>query len=266
MEEESKKGMTGRKIAFLSIAAFFLVIVLYYTVMALIAPAVKIARLNEEYGYKPAENTTIDERIFSDSAFVRLNREKAFNQACIKLAESDSLCLVLNLHDSLAILEINGVGVHTARLSSISVSKVFNNADEYAVTSILSAPFTVSKDYSTIRKEPLMIKTAPKDTSEYKPDILPDTAKVEAVNYMLEMENGFRLYVYQQNDDEKKGGLRRYFFDVNDRLKNIAAIFGSIFAFRVPDYHPAIRVRMDRKDARIIYRALPRNGQIAVYR
>jgi calcineurin-like phosphoesterase family protein len=110
-----------------------------------------------------------------------------------------------------------------------------------------------------------MIKIAPKDTSEYKPDILPDTSRIEAVNFMMEMENGFRLYVYQQNDEEG-GGLRKYFFDVNDRFKNIAAIFGKILVFKVPEYHPAIRIKMERADARIIYRALPRHGQIAIYR
>jgi len=32
-----------------------------------------------------------------------------------------------------------------------------------------------------------MIKMAPKDTSEYKPDIMPDTSITEPVNYILEM-------------------------------------------------------------------------------
>jgi hypothetical protein len=265
MAEEIKQEPGTVKIAVNAIVALFILVVLYYSIMALISPSVKISAINSEFGYKPAENTEIDERIFSDSTFVRLNRDKSYNQARITMAETDSICLALNLSDSTAILEINGVEVHRARLSHIRMSKVLTKADEYALSSMLSAPFTIREDFSTIKKEPLMIKIAPKDTSEYKPDILPDTSRIEAVNFMMEMENGFRLYVYQQNDEEG-GGLRKYFFDVNDRFKNIAAIFGKILVFKVPEYHPAIRIKMERADARIIYRALPRHGQIAIYR
>jgi len=266
MEEEIKQETGKMRMVISAVAVFFLLIVIYYTIMALISPSVRISAINSEFGYIPPENTTIDERIFSDSAFVRLNRDMAFTKARIAMAGTDSICLALNLSDSTAILEINGVEVHRAKLSYLHISKVIKKADEYAVSSMLAVPFTIKEDFSTIKKEPLMIKIAPKDTSEYKPDILPDTARIEAVNYMFEMDNGFRLYVYQQNHEEGGGGLRRYFFDVNDRFKNIAAIFGKILIFRVPEYHPAIRIRMDRADARIIYRALPRHGQIALYR
>ena len=43
---------------------------------------------------------------------------------------------------------------------------------------------------------------APKDTSEYKPDIMPDTSITEPVNYILEMTNGTRIYVYQEEDEK----------------------------------------------------------------
>jgi calcineurin-like phosphoesterase family protein len=265
MEEEVKQRPDKVRIAVYSIAAFFILIVFYYSVMAVISPSVKIKAINKEFGYVAPEKGAIDERLFSDSSFVELNRNKAYIQARIAMAETDSICLALNLSDSTATLEINGVAVHKAKLSYINLSKVLFKANEYAVSNMLSSPFIVSEDFSTIRKEPIMIKIAPKDTSEYKPDILPDTARIEAVNYMLEMENGIRVYVYQQNDEEG-GGLRKYFFDVNDRFKNIAAIFRNILVFKVPDYHPAIKIKMERADARIIYRALPRHGQVALYR
>lgn len=265
MEEEVKQEPVKGKTAVYYIAAFLLLIVIYYSVMAIISPSVKISAINKEFGYIAPEKGAIDERFFSDSAFVELSRHKAYVGARIIMAETDSIGLALNLSDSTATLEINGVAVHTAKLSFISLSKVLIKADEYAVSKMLSTPFTVSRHFSTIRKEPVMMKIAPKDTSEYKPDILPDTARIEAVNYMMEMENGIRIYVYQQNDEEG-GGLRKYFFDVNDRFKNIGANFRNILVFKVPEYHPSVRIKMDRADARIIYRALPRQGQIALYR
>ena len=239
---------------------------IYYTVMSLLAPSRKISEINQGYIFKQPENSKVDNRIFSDSAYISLNREKAFYQARVVMAESDSICLSLNLEDSTAILEINGVSVHNSKISQISVSKVFNKADEYSVTSMLTTPLTIRNDFSTIRKEPVMIKVAPKDTSEYKPDILADTSNIESVNYMFETDNGIRIYIYQADEENEKGGLKLFLFDLNDRIKNIRNNLKAIISFKIPEYYPTIRLRMKKADAKIIYRALPRHGQIAIYR
>jgi hypothetical protein len=268
METEITQAPSDRKTVFYVIVSVLSAFVVYYFIMALVSPAVKISSITNEFGYKRPEKTitATDLRIFSDSAFVKLNREKAFYLARAIMAETDSICLALNLADSSAILEINGVTLHKAKIIRKRISKVFNKADEYAISSMLSAPFTIKKDFATIKKEPLMIKMAPKDTSEYKPDILPDTTSSEPVNYMLETENGFRLYVYQDIGEKSGGGLRRFLFDINDRFKNSSDIIKSIFVLKIPEYHPYIRIRMSAADAKIIFRALPRHGQIAVYR
>jgi hypothetical protein len=248
------------------IASLFTLFTVYYLVMSVISSSHKISAINTEFGYKPVENATIDTRIFSDSTFISLNREKAFYQSRTIMAENDSISLSLNLHDSSAILEINGVTVHTAKLLKMKVSRVFYRAEEYAISSMLSVPFTVRENYGTIKKEPLMLKVAPKDTSEYKPDILPDTTNTAAVNYMLELDHGIRLYVYQDTGEDAGGVLNRFIFDTGDRFKNIWNIIKDIAVFRVPEYHPSIRLRMKKVDARIIYRALPAHGQISLNR
>lgn len=248
------------------VAGCFGVFVLYYLIMALISPVLKISAINSEFGYKKPENAIVDERIFSDSAYIALTRTKAYNQARIAMAETDSISLSLNLSDSTAILEIKGVAVNISRISRMNITKVLYKADEYALSSMLAVPFTMNRDFSTIKKEPVMLKIAPKDTSEYKPDILPDTTKRESVNYMLEMDNGFRLYVYQDKDEKSGGGLGRFLFDISDRFRNSWDIFKNICIFKVPEYHPSIRISMPKADAKKIYRALPRKGQIAVNR
>jgi hypothetical protein len=266
MENEIDNKSTVPKTVFFILGALLLTFMMYYLVMSVLSPGRKISEINSKFAYSPAEDSKTDERIFSDSAFISLNRKKAFYQARILMAESDSICLALNLSDSTAILEINGVLVHKAKVSGISVSKVFVKAEEYSVSGMLSAPFTVINDYATIKKEPLMIKMAPKDTSEYKPDIVPDTAKTESVNYRFEMDNGTRIYVYQDAGKKNGGGLRLFLFDLTDRLRDIRDNLKSIIVLKIPEYHPSIRIRMSSADAKIIYRALPKNGQIAVYR
>jgi hypothetical protein len=263
--EIEKKQHKVRTIFYITVS-LLIAFMIYYAVMSLVSPSGKVAAINSEYGYKAPENSNTDERIFSDSSFITINREIAFYQARILMAESDSICLALNLSDSTAILEITGVMVHKAKISGISMSKVFRKADEYSVSAMLAMPLTVIKDYATIRKEPVMLKMAPKDTSEYKPDILPDTTNSEAVNCMLEMENGIRLYLYQEVGDNEGGAINLFLFDLNDRLRNIRDNLKSLLRLKVPEYHPAIRIRLAKADARIIYRALPENGQIAVFR
>jgi hypothetical protein len=258
----------NRKRTIRIVAAVFSAFTLYYLIMSLVSPSRKISSINEEFGYKQPEASTTapDVRIFSDSAFVKLNREKAFYQSRIVMAETDSICLALNLADSSAILEIDGVAVHKAKITRKRISKVFDKADEYAISSMLSTPFTIKKDFASIKKEPLMIKMAPKDTSEYKPDILPDTTRSEPVNYILETKNGIRLYFYQDIGEKSGDRISRFLFDLNDRFKNVGNNIKNIILLKVPEYHPYIKIRMAKADAKIIYRALPKHGQISVYR
>jgi hypothetical protein len=252
-----------RKSLYIAVSLVFLFMI-FYTIMALLSPSKKTAEIKHEFAFQQPEKLKTDERIFQDSAFISINREKSFYQARVIMAESDSICLALNLHDSTATLEINGVAVHKAKLSEINISKVLRDADDYSVTAMMATPFTIENDYSTIRKEPVMIKMAPKDTSEYKPDILPDTTRAEAVNYMFEMNNSIRLYVYQ-NDDIHDGGYKVFRFDMDDRLRNIGDNLKSMIRMKVPEYHPAIKIVMQKSDVRIIYRALPKHGQIALF-
>jgi hypothetical protein len=260
-----KNKSTFIKTVFYSLGFLILIFMIYYAVMSLLSPSSQITNINRDYGYKISESLKSDERIISDSAFVSMNREKSFYQARVLMAESDSICLALNLSDSSAILEINGVAVHKAKISEIAISKVFQKADEYSVTALVATPFTVENDYSTLRKEPVMIKMAPKDTSEYKPDILPDTTNSESVNYIFEMTNGIRLYVYQTTGENKGDKLALFIFDLNDRLSNFVHNLKRLMDFKVPEYHPSIKIRMVKADAKIIYRALPKHGLISVF-
>lgn len=262
--EKVKKGAV--RPATVMVIFLFALFTLLYSVFAFMSPGRRIASINTEYAFKQSENAEPGNPILNDSAFIALNREKAWLQSRITMAETDSVSLSLNLPDSLAILEINGVAVYTSKISSYSLSKLFRKADEYAVSSLLSFPFTVKSDISSIEKEPLMHKIAPKDTSEYKPAEIPDTSKVESVNFILETDNGFRIYVYQEPDNEKGTLLNSFLFDLNDRFRNSFDITKSLFAFKVPEYKPYIKIRLPRGDARIIYRALPVNGQVAVRR
>lgn len=265
METEKKYSSSDSKRKILVWGIIIMCFLIYYSIMTILAPGRKYKEMLSEYGYKADEKNPVDERTFTDSAYLSILKEKAFLQSRVTLAESDSIYLTVNLHDSIVNLEINGVSVHTADIEKIHVSRMFKKGNDYILLSMLSVPLTASRNFATIEKEPLMIKIAPKDTSEYQPDIIPDTAYYEPVNFIMEMDNGMTFSVYQAEKLRTGDGMHLFLFDIKYRLRYFAHNFVQVITFRVPDYHPFIKLKIPRSDAKIIYRALPEKGQIAVY-
>jgi hypothetical protein len=79
------------------------------------------------------------------------------------------------------------------------------------------------------------------------------------------MDNGIRIFVYQEIDTIASDRNQLFFFDLNDRLKNAWSSLKSCASLKVPEYHPFIKMRLRKADAKILYRATPKHGQIAVY-
>jgi hypothetical protein len=246
---------------FLSICTLFIV---YYTAMSLLAPGRKLEEMKKEFAPEPATKKSGDNKVFPDSTYIRLVKERAYLQSKVVMAQTDSIYLTINLADSTMNLEISGVIVHKARIGSYKTSGILTG-NENIVSAMLAAPFTIASALATIKKEPVMIKMAPKDTTEYKPDIMPDTSITEPVNYILEMTNGTRIYVYQIENNKRSERMVQFKFDLNDRLHQTWNALKRVAVFKVPEYHPFIKIKLPRSDAKIIYRAIPKNGQIAVF-
>jgi hypothetical protein len=266
MENENINTSPDRKRIYFILMILSSVIIVYSSIMFILSPAERLKKESEEFSGRNEELLKADEKILFDSAYIKLMEEKSFLQSKVMMAETDSIYLSINLSDSIADIEISGVVVHSARINSRRVSKIFYSGDDYLILSMLSSPLTINKDYSTIEKEPLSFKMAPKDTSEYKPDILPDTSDVEPVNYIFEMENGIKICIYQSESTTFAEKKSRFYLDLGDRLRNAWNSFKSVAMFRIPEYHPRIKLRLNKADAKIIYRALPLKGQVAVHR
>ena len=266
METETGKKLSGRMIALISVVAFVAAVLIYYSIMMMLSPGKKYSEIRHEFGIDSTEKSREGNKIFSDSTYLKLLKEKAFLQSKMIMAETDSIYLTLNLSDSTANLEICGVTVHSARFTGMEASKIFKKGDENLILSLMSTPFLIARDWATIKKEPVMIKMAPKDTSEYKPDIMPDTSITEPVNYILEMTDGTRIYVCQQELENRADRKSRFRFDMQYRLRDALSCMKSIFKLKIPDYHLYIKIYLPRADAKIIYRAIPKYGQVGLYR
>ena len=266
METEKNTKKRFGKVTFLVLTGIISVFIIYYSIMSMISPVRKMEEIKKEFGVKTTDKNGVDQQIIKDSSYLKLLKEKAFLQSRIVMAESDSIYVTLNLADSTANLEISGVVVHKAKMKEVKTSKILLKGNENAILSMLATPFSISHAIATIKKEPVMIKMAPKDTSEYKPDIMPDTSITEPVNYILEMNGGIRIYVYQDENVKLNDRISHFTFDIKDKLRDTWSALKSVAVFKVPEYHPFIKIRLPRTDAKIIYRAIPKNGQIAVFR
>jgi hypothetical protein len=265
METGNTNKKHGGKIAFIVLISLILIFIVYYSVMSMISPVRKLEEIRNGIGIKTSEKNGIEQKFLKDSSYLRLLKERNFLQSRIVMAQTDSIYLTLNLVDSIANLEISGVVVHKAKMSHIETSKILISDHDNSLLSILPSPFTISQSFATIKKEPVMIKMAPKDTSEYKPDIMPDTSITEPVNYILVMKSGIRIYVYQNENTKLNDRIGQFKFDLNDRLRDTWSALKSVAALKVPEYYPFIKIKLSRTDAKIIYRSIPKNGQIAVF-
>jgi hypothetical protein len=266
METEIINRSSGRKTFFIILIIIIAAFLIYYSVMSMLSPVRKLADIKSEFSAGPAGNISVDERMSTDSLYLALLKEKAFLQSRIAMAESDSIYLTVDLSDSTANIEISGVVVHKAKISHLRTSKILIKGNDNIILSMLASPFTIMNSFATIKKDPVMVKVAPKDTSEYKPSVMPDTSLTEPVNYILELTSGVRIYVYQLEKENPRDRMNLIIFNLNDRFRDIWSSLKRVALFKVPEYHPFIKMKLSRADAKIIYRALPKNGQIAVFR
>jgi len=264
METETRSYKRGRRSTILLLLVFLPAFLLYYSIMSIVASGRKLSVIKDEFSFKQDESNINDERIASDSVYLNLLKQKGFLQSKITMAETDSIYLTINLNDSTANIEISGVVVHTSKMKKITTSKILSRRDDIEILEMLSLPMSIANDYSTIKKEPLMIKMAPRDTSEYKPDIIPDTSDFESVNYILELDCGIKIHVYQEEDIEISDRIQLFWFDLTDRIRTTLRSIASVVLLKVPDYKPFIKIRLPKSDAKILYRAIPYHGQVAV--
>ena len=238
----------------------------YYSIMEMRGPTRKMAEISEKYGVAKYEKQKLPENITSDSTFLALFKEEAYLKTRVAMAQTDSVYLTINLKDSVINIEISGVVVHSTPIKEIEASKLITKGDEFVITSLLSAPLTIVSDTSSIAKIPIIMKMAPKDTSEFKPDAIPDTAFYEPVNYIFETDRGIKIIVYQSEDINQGDHKDRFLFDLHNRLINAKSAMKDILAYKVPEYQPFIKIKIPNADAKIIYRAIPKHGQIGIYK
>lgn len=192
-----------------------------------------------------------------DSAINQAQMEKAFLLSQQEVSRSNSIVLILNFPDSLAALSIKGLHVHNAKIQAYAIDPIFKAVNPVSLMHIFSKPLKITEVKSSIKKVPLMIKIAPRDTSEYTPDLQADTSDTEVVNYVLQTSYGTQLFFNEINPAtlSKKANFKNT--DVAENLMHNIQQIKSYVSQNKLHYFPKIQLSLSRKDAKIIYRAIP---------
>ena len=257
--------MTRERKIWLIIAGSVLVLfVIYYLVMSVSAVNRTVNEFDNEYfaSLEQKEDDTIN--LCAIPGYIDMIRDKAFLSSQVKMAESDSIGLLINVRDSVIQLLIKGLPVRTVAINDYDVSPFFHRANQEAIYRMLSTPLNITGMQATFQKDPVSVKIAPKDTSEVVVSEKPDTTDFEAVFFTLETDRNVRFFFEQQEDTVSADRRARFFFDLKDRTRMASATMRSVLRLKTPPYVPYIKISVPKAEAKIIYRAIPREGMIVL--
>lgn len=245
-------------------AALVALFVIFYLAKSVSAVNKTVRSFNDAYfaSLEQKEGDTIN--LCAIPGYIEMIREKAFLSSQVRLADADSIGLLINIRDSVLQLLIKGVPVRSIRIDEYDVSPFFQRANQEAVYSMLSTPLAITRMQATFRKDPVQVKIAPKDTSEAKIDAKPDTTDFEAVFFTIDTDRDIRFYFEQQEDNIGADRRARFFFDLKDRSRNARSTMKEVVRFRTPSYVPYIKIWIPKAEAKIVYRAIPREGLIVL--
>lgn len=196
------------------------------------------------------------------SVFVK---EKAYKEALLKLTESDSIQMAINLSDSTVNLYTKGVLIHQTPVKTFEMDKLFKVMPLIQQVKLFSQPLPVNSQYATIVKEPIVVRHAPKDTLEAAMNAWqPDTLIQNPAFLILSVEHGINLIFEQDENLTFHDKWKKFNFYNRLRLRDSMKAVSNFISFRKQEYHPATTLKLPVDDLRAIYRALPDNALIVL--
>jgi hypothetical protein len=225
--------------------------------------------------YKPSPSSSISAAGSNDTAavgsvsldesqlaevktIIQKEDEKAFQQNRLALAEKDSIYMILNLPDSLIVLEIKGVTVKKVKILNLEVSNRFALISHENLLPWISEPFTLQHDLSTIPKSPIVVKQAPKDTIEAaKTSSAPRPPDTTGVFYTFYFDRNLQIEVEQSNPPEADVMEKVKAYQTTKRKESTRSVVQMLKKPQQTDQPMMIKLVISDVDARAIYRAVP---------
>ncbi len=228
------------------------VVALQYTVFSVAAVRKRMKTINSQIDVKLLANRDI-----RDTVYLRLYKEKDWLETRLQIARTDSISLSVDLLDSTLQIELKGVVLKESKILDFNADRFLYRLTPAAYHHLLGKQAKADTVISSIVKEPLIIKKAPKDTADVEDGTaLIDTSKVEAVHWVLKLDSQIVLKIegVDPNSSDWWAGQK---FWLSQDLKQTVNDLSRTVLFKTPEYLPEVRLVIPEADARAFYRALP---------
>jgi hypothetical protein len=268
MPEAKKDLFLIKRIVF----ALALGLLSYFVIMAIIIPVsrfeIVIPGDNPDGNkvFRPAKDWQLSLTDSLKNKAIELKSREAFLLSRLEMTESDSISMSISLKDSSVALVVQGVTIYNAKIRSYSVSHAFKKADPFVLAQWLSTPFVVDTHYSSIPKTPVLYKKAPKDTIEAMSQLELDPLKddLNPVRFTLKLDRKLSLN-FEQSEKPEKGYLKPLRVYIREMMAiERKSILKQLVLFKPVEFIPEIKIVIDKKAARVIYRAIPENAMVAI--
>ena len=245
------------------LSGMMLAFLMYGFIMLAISPrqTILISETNDK-----VRSLTPDERtLMADAEGYDLLKQKAYLISRVACANDDSIGLTMDLSSGRIALEIKGVILFERALIECSASPYFKKMPDSSILMMTASPHTVSMFRSTIVKEPIVEKMAPKDTSEVElTDFRIDTSYREPAFLVFVLDNGMEIVLKQYHGVSFRDQFKYGSFIFREKMNRIGHVLYALIRGKVPPYTPRITAELSAKDIRIIYRALPQHPRVSL--
>jgi hypothetical protein len=183
-----------------------------------------------------------------------------------KTLENDSIYLVISLIDSSVAIGVKGVSFYTTKIHSYDIDPLLTSLHASVYLNQFQKPISFTEIYSSIIKEPIKVKIAPKNAEEAaKMVTLPDSMIFEPAHISYRAANGLNINL---KGKVKHSLLVQLYSSLKQRLSVSTSMTQEMLkasASLEPYQHqPKIDIILDNVDLTSIYRALSCTPKIVV--
>lgn len=229
-------------------------ITVQYAVLSVMAVRQKAKTFNQEVD---ASLLPLNDKVM-DSVILDLFQKKVFLETRFQMSKTDSISLSVNLKDSVLQLEFKGVVLKSTKITDFEIDQFFYQIKPAAYQHLFGTQSKVVNELSTISKEPIVVKKAPKDTTEViAPIVIIDSLKTEAVHWMLKLDKEIILKIEGSDQFSRSDWMIGQKFWLWQDVDNFKIKLKQTIRFKTPEYYPEIRLVISESEAKAIYRALP---------
>ncbi|MCX6238426.1 MAG: hypothetical protein NTY07_12860 [Bacteroidia bacterium] len=270
------------KLSFWVITSVLSIFVIYALINTVLIPALSknplpkaTVQIKDEKGktgkvenINPKDDTIPDSLVSHNSKDAKmklfeLRKREVLLHSRLTLANEDSMYLVLDLINNIAILEMKGVSLHECRIIDSNISNSIKMYQTETLLNWMAEPFTVKHVEATIPKIVFIEKIAPKDTIEAnKVQVEPAMPKLGDVYIVMDFDRNLRLVISQTEKPDAEG--KKLISDLRWKYQRIEIkrTLQSFIKFNREPAMPQIDIVLPKSDATILYKALPLNPKM----